>query len=241
MRQPFLVIDFDSTFVKVEALDELARMALADNPHQATILTNLERLTRRGMEGKLGFAESLDRRLKLFRANRKHIKQLINFLRQNITPSIARNQPFFRGQADRIYIISGGFIDYIWPVVLDFGLKASHVLANRFEYNPEGEIISYDKTRPLAQDNGKVEQIAALSLDGPIHVIGDGYTDYLVKSSGQAEKFYAFTENISRPSVILHADKVLSSFDQIVDHRTKIKDRRPTARSKLRTPVSGEL
>src|SRR5258707_1873358 len=38
----WLVIDFDSTFVKVEALDELARIALSDAPDAAKRVSEIE-------------------------------------------------------------------------------------------------------------------------------------------------------------------------------------------------------
>jgi D-3-phosphoglycerate dehydrogenase len=47
-------------------------------------------------------------------------------------------------------------------------------------------------------------------------VIGDGYTDYEIKASGLANKFYAFTENVSRPSVTAQADHIAPSLDEIL-------------------------
>jgi D-3-phosphoglycerate dehydrogenase / 2-oxoglutarate reductase len=47
-------------------------------------------------------------------------------------------------------------------------------------------------------------------------VIGDGYTDYEIKASGLANKFYAFTENVHRPKVASQADHVAPSLDEIL-------------------------
>jgi D-3-phosphoglycerate dehydrogenase len=47
-------------------------------------------------------------------------------------------------------------------------------------------------------------------------VIGDGYTDFEIKESGLANKFYAFTENVSRPKVTSQADHIAPSFDEIL-------------------------
>jgi hypothetical protein len=38
----------------------------------------------------------------------------------------------------------------------------------------------------------------------------------LVKAAGQAEKFWAFTENVRRQTVVDKADAVLDSFDQVL-------------------------
>lgn len=211
--QPTLIIDFDSTFVSVESLDELAAIALATHPERAEKLTELTQLTDQGMAGTMGFGESLARRLQMFEANRGHVDQLVSLLRGHITASLLRNQAFLREQAARIYIISGGFSDYIVPVAVELGLRADHILANNFIFDPAGNIIGYDQSRPLAQDNGKVTQIATMNLSRPIYVIGDGYTDYTIKAAGQAEKFLVFVENIRRDKVVQLADEIWENFD----------------------------
>ena len=61
-----LVIDFDSTFIKLEALEELATVALDGNEKKNEIVDEIEKITIMGMEGKITFPESLSRRLKLF-------------------------------------------------------------------------------------------------------------------------------------------------------------------------------
>src|SRR5690606_25954733 len=51
---------------------------------------------------------------------------------------------------------------------------------------------------------------------GTIYGIGDGYSDFQLKESGLIEKFFAFTENISRKSVTDNADHVTPSFDEFL-------------------------
>lgn len=212
---PYLIIDFDSTLTTLESLDELANIALTNHPERATVMTELERITNLGMEGTIGFAESLSSRLKLFQADADHIEQLIALLRRNLTASALGNKAFFQARANHIYVISGGFADYIKPVIGDLGLLPEHVLANKFTFDKDSNIIGYDISSPLAHDNGKVEQLIQMQLPGPVYMIGDGYTDYQVKAQGQADKFYVFTENIRRDTVIKYADAELPSFDAL--------------------------
>jgi D-3-phosphoglycerate dehydrogenase len=47
-------------------------------------------------------------------------------------------------------------------------------------------------------------------------MIGDGYTDYEVKESGQANQFYLFTENVKRSELIDKADHVIHSLDEFL-------------------------
>ena len=68
----------------------------------------------------------------------------------------------------------------------------------------------------MSQDGGKVKLMEELNLSGDINVIGDGFTDYEIRQAGLANKFYAFTENVSREKVVKVADMVVTSFDEII-------------------------
>ena len=50
------VIDFDSTFTKVEGLDELAAIALKGHKDRDKIVGQIRTITDRGMVGEIGFA-----------------------------------------------------------------------------------------------------------------------------------------------------------------------------------------
>lgn len=75
--EQYFIIDFDSTFTQVEALDELARISLKNHPDREKIYQQIEDFTNASMEGRLSFTESLEARVKLLQANREHLKQLI--------------------------------------------------------------------------------------------------------------------------------------------------------------------
>lgn len=211
----YFIIDFDSTFVQIESLDELAKIALRKRKDKNKVLKKIKNTTNLGMEGKIPFRESLSIRLKLFRANKNHIEELIKILKRKITPSVIRNKKNFKINSNRIYIISGGFKEYVFPVVKEFGIKEKNILTNSFIFDENGNISGFDKNNPLSKSNGKTEIIKSLKLKGIINIIGDGYTDYIVKEKGIANKFFAFTENVKREKVMQKADFILSDFDRI--------------------------
>jgi D-3-phosphoglycerate dehydrogenase len=213
---PYLVFDFDSTFTQVEGLDELADIALAGQPDRAERVGQIKALTDRGMAGEIGFQESLAQRLALLGAHQRHLAPLVAHLQTKVSESIRRNGDFFRQHAERIYVVSSGFREFIEPVVAEFGIPASHVLANTFTFDPEGNITGCDPANVLSRDGGKIRQLVLLDLDGPVYVLGDGYTDYQIREAGLAHRFYAYTENVSRPSVVAHADEVLPTFDEFL-------------------------
>src|SRR5690606_15509324 len=102
----FYIIDFDSTFTQVEALDELARISLKDNPNREAIYKQIEDLTNAAMEGRLSFRESLTQRVKVLEANRDHLKILVSKLKKQVSSSLSRNRTFFKNHADDVLIVS---------------------------------------------------------------------------------------------------------------------------------------
>ena len=159
-----IVIDFDSTFVKLEGLEELAKIALRDNPNKLEVIKEIEKITNEGMSGKISFEESLESRLKLFNSNKDDVSELVNLLQNNVSDSIKRNKSFFNQYASNIYIISGGFDDWILPIVQEFGLKENNILSNKFIYDLNGNIIGIDKSIPLTKSGGKTQCVKACLL-----------------------------------------------------------------------------
>lgn len=211
-----IIIDFDSTFTKVEALDVLGEISLDADPNKEELLKKIKDITDEGMAGKINFRDSLSMRINILRARKSHIKVLIDKLQKEVSVSFVRNKAFFKEHAENIYIISNGFKDFIIPIVTEYGIKAENVYANTFEYNDNDEIVGFNKKNVLSSNNGKVEQLKALKLQGDIYVIGDGYTDYEIKLAGLANKFYAFTENVERDNILENADHVAPSLDEFL-------------------------
>ncbi|GAA4330606.1 hypothetical protein GCM10023149_35920 [Mucilaginibacter gynuensis] len=210
------IIDFDSTFTQVEALDELARISLKSHPDREKIYQEIEDLTNLAMEGKLSFSQSLEGRVKLLQANREHLKLLISHLKKKVSTSFSRNTAFFKHHPNEVLIVSGGFKEFITPVVTEYHIKKENIYANTFEFDADGNIVGYDRTNPLSQEGGKVKLLKELNLQGDIYGIGDGYSDFQLKESGMIKKFFAFTENIERKSVAEKADHITPSFDEFL-------------------------
>jgi len=212
----FYIIDFDSTFTQVEALDELARISLKDHPGREQVYQQIEDLTNAAMEGKLSFTDSLEGRIRLLKANRTHLELLVKHLRKKVSPSFSRNNAFFKTHQAEVLIVSGGFKEFITPVVSEYHIRKENIYANTFIFDAQGYITGYDRTNPLSQEGGKVKLLKQLDLQGDIFGIGDGYSDFQLKESGLIKKFFAFTENIERKSVVEKADYVTPSLDEFL-------------------------
>jgi D-3-phosphoglycerate dehydrogenase / 2-oxoglutarate reductase len=212
----YFVIDFDSTFTKVEAFDVLAEISLKDHPEMENRIKEIIAITNQGMDGSISFRESLERRLNLLAPARQHLGPLVARLKESVSESFKRNKEFFETYSDNIYIISNGFREFIEPIVTDFGIKPENILANEFRFDKDGRITGFDIENPLSANGGKVTQLKKLNLPGDVYVIGDGYTDYEIKHAGLANKFFAFTENVARENVKSKADHITPSLDEFL-------------------------
>ncbi|MAZ60618.1 MAG: hypothetical protein CMG50_00375 [Candidatus Marinimicrobia bacterium] len=207
-----LIIDFDSTFVKLETIEILADFALHTKNDKDKILNQIKDITNKAMIGKIPFSRALNQRIKLINPRQEHINKTIIFLKKNISKSFEKNIEFFRKNHENCYIISGGFKEIIMPVIEDFNIKENQIFANTFIHKNNN--ITINENNPLSKDNGK--NIIAKNISGYKIIVGDGYTDYEVKKYKNAKKFVQFVENINRISLNNKADLVCDDFKKII-------------------------
>src|SRR5690606_29069259 len=210
------VFDFDSTLTRVEALDILAELTLEGNPKKDEIIREIQKITNLGIDGDISFTESLERRIKLLHAHKDDLEHLVEELRQKISKSIEANKEFFQNYSDDIYVISCGFKEFIDPIVKEYDIPSDKVYANTFKFDSDGYIIGFDEQNVLATHNGKIECLKRLNLEGEIQVIGDGYSDYVMREAGVADKFFAYTENVHREKAASKADHIAPNLDEFL-------------------------
>ena len=208
------IIDFDSTFIKDESLDVLAKFSFGKEDKFVDKIANI---TNDGMEGKISFKESLTRRIELFDSNKKCLEMTIEFLKNRVSKSFKENKQFLKKNSDNIYILSSGFLDIIEPIVIDFNIKKENIFGNNFTFDEFDNITGFEKTNTLSSDLGKVHIVKNLNLVGNVHVIGGGYTDYEIKKEGYADFFYLFTENKERKTLVKYADYSIKSLDEFIN------------------------
>lgn len=215
-QNSWVIIDFDSTFMQVEALEELAEIVLKDAANKDEIVEEIKKITSLGVDGKITFNDSLTRRLGLLKVHRSHLEKLVRRMKKKVSISFSRNKAFFKKNKGRVYIVSNGFKDFIDPIVQAYDIDPDFVLANTFVYDEEGWVIDFDQENYLAHSKGKSRTLKALGLDGKIMVIGDAYTDFEMVEAGIAHQFFAFTENVLRENILDKADHITPSFDEFL-------------------------
>ncbi|MAD91549.1 MAG: phosphoglycerate dehydrogenase [Gammaproteobacteria bacterium] len=164
----------------------------------------------------MSFTESLERRIKLIHAKKSDLVILIKELRKEVSKSIENNREFFENFSENIYVISCGFKEFIDDIVEEYDIPSDRVFANTFKFDENDIIVGFDENNVLSQHNGKIQCLKDLNLDGEIQVIGDGYSDYVTREVGVADKFFAYTENVEREKTIENADHVAPNLDEFL-------------------------
>ncbi|MFM7133349.1 MAG: phosphoglycerate dehydrogenase, partial [Planctomycetota bacterium] len=118
--------------------------------------------------------------------------------------------------ADRIWVVSSGFRDYVVPVCAELGIPPEHVVANELRWSSGGACTGYDTASPLARPKGKPEAVRALVLSGKVVAVGDGITDCEIRDLGAARHFVAYCENVERDAVVARADRVVRGVDELL-------------------------
>ena len=194
--------DFDSTLITKESLDEVLKLALKDNPHAKKIIKKVEEITNLGMDGVLNFNESLKRRLTVTQLHKKHFEIVGENLIHAITPGMSEIIRFLQKNNHQVFVISGGFLDSIYPVSNKFNISRTHCFANDYFTDDNGNITGLNENIPLCHGNGKSLIIEQLKKEGRVHgktiMIGDGSNDLKVYEDGLVDIFCGFGVNVVR-------------------------------------------
>jgi len=149
-----LLIDFDSTFIILESLEIISLLSLKDDKNT---ISKIAKITDDAMKGEMPFSKALNERIKMLNANRAHLNQTIQILKNNISKSFIKNIDFIKNNSSNIFIISGGFKELIFPIVEKFNLKYENIYANDFLFDSNDNIIGIDQSNPLSKNQGKVQ------------------------------------------------------------------------------------
>lgn len=209
-----IIFDFDSTVLRGEMLEILAELKLKNHPLKNILLERIKDITDQGMEGKISFYESLNRRLQLLNLDEATLSlvmptmiELINREYLDLLPNITNK---------KTYIISGGYSNIIHNMSEQLQITKDKIFAIKLHFR-RGEFSHLEPEEPLIQSDGKAMVAKNIANKGKTLMIGDGMTDYRVKELGAANYFAAYTGVALRKSVCEKADFVINNLTKLPD------------------------
>ena len=228
----YCIVDFDSTFIQIESLDELAKISLENDKNKEDKIQTIQYYTNLVSEDKMSFTIALKKRIELLRANKNHLLILRNLLIDKVSEPFIKHREFFIKTVNTI-ILSGGFKELIIPVIRNYGINIENVYGNEFVFDANNNIIGFDETNLLSKDRGKVDLLRELNLTNNIFAIGDSYADYEIIKYGLAKKFYAFTGNVERKNLWAGFDCCINNLDKVIDNYDSKEQIHNSLRSKV--------
>ena len=209
-----LIIDFDSTFIRDETLDEIANI-ISNSNTDSDLKEKVSDITNQAMEGKIDFNSALRKRVEMLNIHKKDISRITTILNERVSKSFIKNKNRLLSLSNRIYIISGGFKEIIIPIVEKFGIDKDRVFANEFTYDKNDFISGINENSVLSYSDGKIRALKKIDISSGAYIIGDGSTDLEMKQVDGVIAFICFIENIDRQSVSKKADYIASNLDEV--------------------------
>lgn len=164
-----VVMDMDSTLIRQEVIDELARAAGA--------FDRVAAITERAMNGEIGFDESLRERVKALAGVPTTVFAEV-LARIELTPGAEDLVRVLKRLGYRLAVISGGFVEVVEP--LRQRLDLDYAFANRLEVRDGrltgelvGQIVNRARKADLLESLAQTERV---SLEQVI-AVGDGAND----------------------------------------------------------------
>jgi phosphoserine phosphatase len=201
-----VAFDVDSTVITSEGVVELARWMK---------VRGIDVITQQAMGGKLGFAESFQKRMDLLTPSRDQLQRFSHGRPPVFSPHVEELISKLHARGTRVFLVSGGLRDLILPIANDLSIPADRVFANRLHFTAAGEYDGVDFTQPTSRSGGKAKVLESLDCAAPV-MIGDGVTDLEAMSAAAAVIGYG--GNVVRPRVAEQSDWFIRSFSQLLKH-----------------------
>ncbi|XP_045929590.1 phosphoserine phosphatase isoform X2 [Micropterus dolomieu] len=241
-RAEAVCFDVDSTVIKEEGIDELAKFCGVGDA--------VTEMTRKAMGGSMIFKTALTERLSIIRCSREQVNKLITDHPPQLTPGIRERFPWnvtsrevlhspngaFNTQGEKrelverlhqrnikVFLISGGFRCIVEHVATQLNIPQHHVYANRLKFYFNGEYAGFDESQPTAESGGKGKVISMLKEQygfKTIVMVGDGATD--LEACPPASAFIGFGGNVIRPQVKERSSWYVTSFGELLKELEKI-------------------
>jgi len=202
--------DVDSTLVTEEAINVLADICGCGK--------RVAEYTNSAMNGETKFEVALQARLDMIRPSKQQIETCLQDHPLVLSPNAKSLIEHLQRRHVDIFLISGGFIQLIAPLLPTLQIPNDHVFANILEFTAEGEYQGFDTTQPTSKSGGKAKALHMI-IDKyhykRIVMIGDGVTD--LEARPPASLFIGYGGVGIRDRVKADADYFITDFNALIE------------------------
>lgn len=169
-RKSVLIADMDSTIIQQECVDELATMA--------GVGPRVAKITRRAMNGEIGFEGALEERVSLLKGLKTSVIDTVLADRITLTPGARELVETMRANGAYTALVSGGFTAFTQHIAGLVGFEENR--ANTLLIN--GDKLTGDVAKPILGREAKVgalnEIVARHGITAAdVMAVGDGAND----------------------------------------------------------------
>lgn len=209
MKKLNIIFDFDSTLVKIEGIDELAK--LNGIGHEVKIMT--EKIMNEGGN----IEETFKKRLEMIKPKKSDLLLLADIYEQNLTHKVVETINALSKFAN-IFIVSGGYLPSIFPVATKLGFSKKQIYANDLIFDKYGNYVQIAQNSSLWKQNGKLHVIQRIkdSFPGKTILIGDGHSD--LEAAPASDEFICFTGVVHRHVVAQKASYVFDNLERLTSY-----------------------
>lgn len=201
-----IIFDLDSTLVRIEGLDELARRK--GKYHVVSKLTKLS------MEGKISFQKSMIKKMEIISPSRNDLAWLGEKYKRNLVPGSKKLIRRLNELNKNTFLVTGNFKPAVLPLARYLCISERNVYCNDIFFDTMGEYKAFTWKNYLSKNGGKSKLIKSLDLKGRSILIGDGSTDLEAKNA--VDMFVGFGGVTERTYVKENADRYVSRMEQLI-------------------------
>ena len=184
-----IIFDCDSTLVKVEGLDEIAR--------RKGLLKRVREITAAGMNGYLPFSQSLRKRLKIIQPTENDLVWLGWQYVQELVSDAAMVIEELKFRGLNVFILTGGLLPAVEVLGDYLEIKSKNVCAVSLKESDHFRASGPIGTNDL--DTFKIKFVQQIQETGPTVLVGDGMTDF--EAGKHADLFIGFGGVVFRPQL----------------------------------------
>ncbi|XP_060062955.1 phosphoserine phosphatase-like isoform X2 [Ylistrum balloti] len=206
--------DVDSTVLKDEALDELAKFC--------GVGQEVQEWTNKAMGGGVSFREALTERLNIVKPSHKNLSDFVSQHTPDFSPGIKELVAILKERGVAVYLVSGGMTSIIEPAAEILSVPFENIYANKLKFYYHGDYAGFDEDQPTSESGGKkvvVQRLKDKFGYKNLVMIGDGATD--MEACPPADAFIGYGGNVVREKVQQGAQWFVRDFQELIQELVK--------------------